>query len=53
MAASYAGVLALPTGRDYFELVTPDPSTWAVVAVCSVVGGLLVAAGPRLLEGRE
>tara|TARA_B100001964_G_scaffold245691_1_gene334862 strand:+ start:2431 stop:4812 length:2382 start_codon:yes stop_codon:yes gene_type:complete len=53
MAASYAGVLALPAGRDYFELVTPDPSTWAVVAVCSVVGGLLVTAGPRLLEGRE
>lgn len=53
MAASYAGGLALPAGRDYFELVTPGSSTWAVVAVCSTIGGLLVAAGPRLLEGRE
>ena len=53
MAASYAGVLVLPAGRDYFELVTPRSSTWAVVAICSMIGGLLVAVGPRLMEGRE
>ncbi|HJL90215.1 MAG TPA: HAD-IC family P-type ATPase, partial [Acidimicrobiales bacterium] len=53
MASSYAGVLALPAGRDYFELVTPGSSTWAVVAICSTIGGLLVAASPRLLESRQ
>ena len=52
MAALYAGVLALPTGRNYFELVVPGSSTWAVVAICSALGGSLVMAVPRLLRLR-
>ncbi|MBL6926246.1 MAG: HAD-IC family P-type ATPase [Acidimicrobiia bacterium] len=53
MATIYAGVLALPAGRDYFELVVPGPSTWTVVAICSTIGGLLVAAGPRMLRKQD
>ena len=48
MAASYALVMAIPIGRDYFELDLPTPTAWYGVAAASVIGSIGVWAASRL-----
>ena len=50
MGAWYALTMAWSFPRDYFELVIPPASAWLTAAVCTAVGGLLVAVLPRLLD---
>ena len=50
MGAWYALSMAWSFPRDYFELVIPPTSAWLTAAVCTAVGGLLVAVLPRLLD---
>jgi len=50
MGAWYALSMAWTFPRDYFELVIPPASAWLTAAVCTAVGGLLVAVLPRLLD---
>ena len=50
MGAWYALTMAWSFPRDYFELVIPPTSAWLTAAVCTAVGGLLVAVLPRLLD---
>ena len=52
MALWYAAVLALPSGRSYFELVVPGNRTWIVVAICAGIGAALVALAPHLVRRR-
>ena len=50
MGAWYALSMAWSFPRNYFELVIPPTSAWLTAAVCTAVGGLLVAVLPRLLD---
>ena len=50
MAAWYALTMTWSFPRDYFELVIPSTSAWFTAAVCTAVGGLLIALLPRLVD---
>jgi len=50
MAAWYALTMVWSFPRDYFELVIPPTSAWVTAAVCTAVGGLLVAVLPRIVD---
>ena len=50
MAAWYALTMTWSFPRDYFELVIPPTSAWLTAAVCTAVGGLLIALLPRLVD---
>jgi len=50
MAAWYALTMVWSFPRDYFELVIPPTSAWLTAAVCTAVGGLLVAVLPRIVD---
>lgn len=50
MAAWYALTMTWSFPRDYFELVIPSTSAWLTAAVCTAVGGLLIALLPRLVD---
>ena len=50
MGAWYALSMAWSFPRDYFELVIPPTAAWLTAAVCTAVGGLLVAVLPLLLD---
>jgi len=50
MGAWYALSMAWSFPRNYFELVIPPTSAWLTAAVCTAMGGLLVAVLPRLLD---
>ena len=48
MAASYALVMAIPFGRNYFQLDLPPGPAWAGVAIASALGSIGVWATSRL-----
>ncbi|MEM8709254.1 MAG: HAD-IC family P-type ATPase, partial [Actinomycetota bacterium] len=48
MAANYALVMAIPFGREYFELDLPTGQAWAGVAAASIVGSIGVWITSRL-----
>ena len=48
MAASYALVMAIPFGRNYFELDLPTAEAWYGVAAASVIGSIGVWTASRL-----
>ena len=48
MAASYALVMAIPFGRNYFQLDLPPGPAWAGVAIASALGSVGVWATSRL-----
>ena len=50
MAAWYALTMTWSFPRNYFELVIPPTSAWLTAAVCTAVGGLLIALLPRLVD---
>ena len=47
MAASYALVMAIPFGRNYFQLDLPPGPAWAGVAIASALGSIGVWATSR------
>ena len=51
MGGLYAIAMAWPFARDYFELVVPTSTGWAVAAACTAAGALSVALVPRSTGG--
>lgn len=49
MAGLYGVVMAIPFGRDYFELDLPTGEAWAGVAVAAIAGSIGVWATSHLL----
>ena len=48
LLAAYGVVLAVPFGRDFFELALPGPAGWLIV----VAGAALAVLGLRLVSDR-
>jgi len=50
MAGMYALTIAIPFGREYFELDMPPGPAWTAVIIASLLGSIAVVATTRLID---
>jgi len=50
MAGLYVLTMAIPFGREYFELDLPEGAAWTAVIAASVLGSLAVIVATRLID---
>lgn len=51
MAGLYSLILAVPAGREYFELDLPDGEVWTASIIAVAIAGVLIAAIPYVIPG--
>ncbi len=50
MLAAFGLVLALPAGREFFDLVIPNLEAWAIIGIGVLIGALLIDGLLRLAD---